>query len=114
MNVARTAHLDIKPRASVPGEKRTGLLGAARPKPRGARRGRRSGATQNQHHNVANKTKTKRLTNPQSFSYEVSHLRGDGTSSSEIFGPGMEALPYVRPVGHFVDLAHLFSGKLSW
>jgi hypothetical protein len=58
MNVVRTARLATGPRASMPGAGRTGLLGAARPKPRAARRGRRSGGTKDQRHKVANKRKT--------------------------------------------------------
>jgi hypothetical protein len=58
MSVVRTARLATGLRASMPGAGRTGLMGAVRaPKPRTARRDRRSGGTKDQRHKVANKRK---------------------------------------------------------
>ena len=51
--------LGYRTRMSMPRAGRTGLMGAARPQPRAARRGRRSGGTQQQRHKVANKQKPK-------------------------------------------------------
>ncbi len=55
-------------------ERRIDLMGAARPKPRAARRGKRSGGTSGSTPQGGKQTKTKTLRNPQNFSYEVSHL----------------------------------------
>ena len=78
MSVARTARLAIRPRASMPRERRTDLMGATRPQtPRRSPRqafGGNSGSTPQS----GKQTKTKTLTNPQNFSYEVSQLRGAG------------------------------------
>ena len=54
----------------MPGAGKTGLMGLRIPKPRAARRGKQT----------TNKT-LKKLRTPQSFSYEVSHLRGHGNTS---------------------------------
>jgi transposase InsO family protein len=54
-SVVRIARLATGPRASMSGEGRTGLMGATRPKPRAARRGRRLGGTKHKRHKVANK-----------------------------------------------------------
>jgi putative transposase len=51
--------LGYRTRMSMPRAGRTGLMGAARPQPRAARRGRRSGGTKDQCHKVANKRKPK-------------------------------------------------------
>jgi hypothetical protein len=79
MSVARTARLATGPRASMPESGRTNLMWAARPQtPRRSPRqafGGNSGSTPQGGKQAKNKT----LTNPQSFSYEVSHLRGHGT-----------------------------------
>src|SRR6267142_2172144 len=76
MNVVRTARLAIGPRASMPAERRTNLMGAARPQtPRRSPRqafGGHSGATPQR----GNQTEIKTPRNPQNFSFEVSHLRG--------------------------------------
>ncbi|MGA7392680.1 MAG: integrase core domain-containing protein [Terrimicrobiaceae bacterium] len=47
------------PERVMPKERRTALRGLRAPKPRAARRGRRSGGTQEQRHRVANKRKPK-------------------------------------------------------
>jgi hypothetical protein len=79
--VARTARLATEPRTSMPGEGRTGLMGAARLQtPRRSPRQAFGG-------NLATpqggkQTKTKTLTNPQNFSYELSHLRDHGRGSA--------------------------------
>ena len=54
----------------MPGAGKTGLMGVAHPKTP-----RRSPRQTN------DKQNTKELRNPQSFSYEVSHLRGHGNTS---------------------------------
>ena len=63
----------------TPGASRTDLMGAARPQtprrwPRQAFGGNYGSTPQG-----GQQTKTTILTNPQSFSYEASHLRGHGT-----------------------------------
>jgi hypothetical protein len=70
----------------LPRERRTGLMVAARPEPRAACRGRRSGGT-HQRHKGGEQTKNKTLRNPQNFSYEVSHLRVQAKSSSKGLRP---------------------------
>ena len=74
-SVVRIVRLATAPRASMPGTGRTGLMGAARPQtprrsPRQAFGGNKGSKPQD-----GKQTKTKILTNPQNFSYEVSHLR---------------------------------------
>jgi putative transposase len=81
-SVVRTARLAIRPRTSMPEERRTGLMGATRPQtprrsPRQAFGGNSEATPQG-----GKQTKTKTLRNPQNFSYEVSHLRGHATTKS--------------------------------
>ena len=78
MNVVRTARLATGPRTSMPGPKSTGLMGAARPQtPRRSPR-QAFGGNSGSRPQGGKLTKSKTLTNPQNFSYEVSHLRGHG------------------------------------
>jgi hypothetical protein len=87
MNVVRTARLATGSRTSMPGERRTNLMGAARSQaPRRSPRqvfGGNSQATPQS----GKQTKPKTLTNPQNFSYEVSPLRGQASLRKNITEP---------------------------
>ena len=68
----------------MPGAGKTGLMGAAHPQtPRRSPRHAFGGnpATPQGGKQTNDKQNTKELRNPQSFSYEVSHLRGHGNTS---------------------------------